>query len=131
MNRLGIAFAFLLAAAALTGCGAKKDQATAPQGGSGSGQEAPAPWELDDVSAERAKLSAEDRKLVEAQEWCVISTDERLGSMGAPIKLDVKGEPVFICCKGCKRKAEADPDATLAKVKELKAKAAAQREGKS
>jgi hypothetical protein len=29
---------------------------------------------------------------------------------------------VFVCCKSCKRKAEADPDATLAKVAELKAK---------
>lgn len=75
-----------------------------------------------EVAAERAKLSAEDKVLVDAQEWCVISTDERLGSMGAPIKLMIKDQAVFICCKGCKRKAEANPDETLAKVAELKAK---------
>jgi hypothetical protein len=28
---------------------------------------------------------------------------------------------VFLCCKGCEKKALADPDRTLAKVKELKA----------
>ena len=40
--------------------------------------------------------------------------------MDAPIKLDVKGKPVFICCKGCKAKVDKDPDAILAKVEELK-----------
>jgi hypothetical protein len=34
----------------------------------------------------------------------------------------VKDQPVFLCCKGCRRKALADPDKTLAKVAELKAK---------
>ena len=46
--------------------------------------------------------------------------DERLGSMGTPIKLMIKDKPVFICCGGCKKKAEADADKTLAKVEELK-----------
>ena len=81
----------------------------------------------DEVAAERAKLSPEDRALVEAQEWCVVSSDERLGSMGPPIKLDIKGQPVFVCCAGCKRKAEADPDKTLRKVEDLKAKAKAEK----
>ena len=107
----------LFAALVLTGCSrnADKPQAGAP----------PAPakdTKPDEVAAERAKLSPDDLALVEAQEWCVISTEERLGAMGPPLKLDIKGKPVFICCKGCKRKAEADPDATLAKVEELKAK---------
>ena len=83
------------------------------------------PEAKDEVASERAKLSSEDRALVDAQEWCVVSTDERLGSMGPPIKLDVKGQPVFVCCKGCKRKAEADPDKTLKNVANLKAKKAA------
>lgn len=82
------------------------------------------------IAAERAKLTAEDRALVEAQEWCVISTEERLGSMGPPLKLDIKGQPVFICCEGCKRSAEANPDKTLAKVAELKAKATAEKEAR-
>lgn len=79
--------------------------------------------EVDEVAAARKNLSAEDRVLVDAQEWCVVMTDERLGSMGPPVKLTIKGEPVFVCCKGCKKSAEANPDETLAKLKELKAKA--------
>ena len=84
----------------------------------------------DEVAGERAKLSPDDRALVEAQEWCVVSTEERLGAMGPPLKLDIKGQPVFVCCKGCKRKAEADPDKTLAKVEGLKANAKAERDAK-
>ena len=67
-------------------------------------------------------MSPEDRALVDAQEWCAVSNDERLGAMGPPLKLDIKGRAAFVCCKGCKRKAEADPDKTLAKVEELKAR---------
>ena len=81
----------------------------------------------DEVAAERAKLSPEDRALVEAQEWCAVQTDERLGSMGPPIKLDIKGQPVFICCKGCQKKAESNPDATLATVEKLRAKGRAEK----
>lgn len=77
------------------------------------------------VQAQRGKLTAEDRPLVDAQEWCVVNTDERLGSMGPPVKIEVGGQPVFLCCAGCKRSALADPDKTLAKVRELQAKAKA------
>ena len=83
------------------------------------------PAEKDETLAERNKLSPEDRKLVDAQEWCVISDEGRLGDMGAPVKLTIKGETVFVCCKSCKKEAEAHPDKTLAKLKELKAKKAA------
>jgi hypothetical protein len=72
--------------------------------------------------AERAKLSPEDQQLVAAQEFCAISTDEHLGVMGAPVKVMIEGQPVFLCCKGCKRQALAKPEQTLAKVAELKAK---------
>ena len=37
----------------------------------------------------------------------------------------IKDEPVFLCCKGCAKKAHDKPDETLAKVKELKARNAA------
>ena len=83
-----------------------------------------------EAAIERAKLSAEDRALVEAQEWCVNSDDERLGAMGAPIKLSIKGQPVFVCCAGCKKSVEADPDKTLAKLAELKAKVKAEKDAK-
>jgi hypothetical protein len=118
--RLWTLLTTILGVAALSGCGgttstppAKEVPATAAKG------------EADDVAAERAKLPAEDRALVDAQEWCAVSNDERLGSMGAPIKLDIQGQAVFVCCKGCVRKAEADPEKTLKIVAELKAKKAA------
>lgn len=70
----------------------------------------------------RAALSTEDRKLVDEQEWCVAMNDTRLGVMGPPQKVTVDGQTVFICCKGCRRKAEADPEKTLKTAASLKAK---------
>lgn len=72
----------------------------------------------------------DDQALAEAQGYCPVMTDTKLGEMGPPVKLMVKGqdgreEPVFVCCKGCKRKALADPNTTLTKVTELKAAVAA------
>ena len=75
-----------------------------------------------EIKAARAKLSKEDQVLVEAQEFCPMMPDSRLGEMGTPLKVMVKDQPVFLCCKGCQRKALANPEATLAKVAELKAK---------
>lgn len=75
---------------------------------------------LTDASTVLAKLSKEDRAAAEAQKYCAIQTKGLLGSMGAPVKLDLNGTPVFLCCKGCSRKANANPKATLAKVEELK-----------
>lgn len=80
------------------------------------------PDEEAEIQAARAELSPEDRHLLEAQEFCPIMPDNRLGVMGTPIKVVVKDQPVFLCCKGCRRKALADPEKTLAKVEELKAK---------
>ena len=76
-----------------------------------------------EVKEALAKLSPEDRKLAEAQKNCAVS-GEPLGSMGTPIKLMLNGEPAFICCKSCQKRAEADPSATLKKVAELKTAAA-------
>src|SRR5438874_2538467 len=101
----------------LAGCEAKPSAGSAPPSIASAVKPAETPEDVE-IAKERAKLSAEDRALVEAQEWCVISEDERLGSMGAPIKLTLKGKTVFICCGGCKKKAEANPEATLAKLEE-------------
>ena len=48
-------------------------------------------------------LSEADRKLAEAQVICPV-TEVRLGSMGmgTPIKLEIEGRTVFICCEGCR-----------------------------
>ncbi len=73
------------------------------------------------IAANLAKLSPEDRKLAEAQKYCA-EEDSLLGAMGVPVKIMLKGQPVFVCCKGCVEKAQEEPDKTLARVKELKAK---------
>jgi Cu(I)/Ag(I) efflux system membrane fusion protein len=76
-----------------------------------------------DIKTNRAKLSPEDRRLVEAQEFCPIRPGNHLGSMGAPFKVVVKGRPIFLCCSSCEEAALAHPDQTLAKVEQLKRKA--------
>jgi Cu(I)/Ag(I) efflux system membrane fusion protein len=79
----------------------------------------PAPGTSAKVKANLDKLDPDDRKLAEAQRLCPV-TGEPLGSMGKPVKLAVKGETVFVCCKGCPDDALADPDKTLAKVREFR-----------
>ena len=79
------------------------------------------------IRDERAKLTVEERVKVDSQDWCPIHTANRLGSMGPPIPLEIKGQIVFLCCEGCIRKAESDPDKTLAKLAELKTKVSAQK----
>ncbi len=80
-----------------------------------------------EVLANLAKLSPEDRALADAQGYCSVQPEERLGSMGVPIKVMVKDQPVFVCCKGCEKKAVRDADATLAQVADLKAKVASEK----
>ena len=65
------------------------------------------------IEAALAKLSDDDRKLAEAQRFCPVLEDSRLGSMGTPVKLMIDGQPVFLCCEGCEDEALADPKATL------------------
>jgi len=105
-------YAFVaLSLAALIGC---SDKAPPPHGKAVRAVK-------DEVQAERAKLGPDDRALADAQELCPVS-GERLGSMGPPVKVWVKGHPVLLCCASCENKALADPDTTLAKVDEQKAR---------
>ncbi|MBX9582977.1 MAG: hypothetical protein K2X87_21945 [Gemmataceae bacterium] len=128
LTALGVAIAATGMAVVLAGCGGGSPQpqaaAPAPEAGPPTGPDA-------EVAAALAELPPEDRRLAEEQKFCPVMPDTRLGEMGAPIKLEVKGQPVFVCCKGCRKKALADPDKTLAKVAELKAaRAAESRTGK-
>lgn len=68
-----------------------------------------------------AKLSTDDRKVAEAQKVCPITKDP-LGALGVPVKIALKGRPVFLCCEDCIEKAKADPDKTLATIEQLKGK---------
>jgi Cu(I)/Ag(I) efflux system membrane fusion protein len=78
-----------------------------------------------DIRANLDRLPKEDRPLAEAQKYCP-ETDKRLGSMGVPVKVLVDGQPVFVCCKGCRDDALAAPKKTLAKVEELRKRAKAE-----
>jgi hypothetical protein len=73
------------------------------------------------IRAALATLSPEDRGLAEAQGYCPIQNGTRLGSMGTPFKVEIEGQPVFLCCDGCEEEARAHPDQTLAAVRRLKA----------
>ena len=101
----------------LAGCGSAQSQppVSAPQAQHGNHAETP------EQQANLAKLSEADRPLAEAQGYCAV-TSEPLGSMGPPLKLIVQDRPVFVCCKGCEKKAKSNPYTTLAKVAELQAK---------
>jgi uncharacterized protein (TIGR03000 family) len=81
--------------------------------------------EKDAVQESLAKLNPEDQKLARAQRFCAVQSGVRLGAMGTPVKITVKGEPVFLCCTACEEHARSNADQTLAEVKELKAKAGA------
>ncbi|MEZ5940241.1 MAG: efflux RND transporter periplasmic adaptor subunit [Planctomycetaceae bacterium] len=60
-----------------------------------------------------AGLSPDDLKLVEAQDICPVA-EYRLGTMGTPIKVDMDGHPVFICCEGCRDALLQSPEKYLA-----------------
>jgi uncharacterized protein (TIGR03000 family) len=77
-----------------------------------------------EIKANLDKLSPEDREAAEAQGFCPVQENNPLGSMAKPVKVVLKGEPVFLCCPGCREKAERSPEQTLARAKELKAKKA-------
>jgi len=82
---------------------------------------------LTKVSASMKKMPIKERTAAEAQKYCAIANKNLLGLMGTPVMLELEGKPVFLCCKGCVAKANANPAATLAKVEDLKK--AGEREG--
>jgi hypothetical protein len=129
MNTSRFVGALLLVAAAcalpggLTGCAQKaKEKSSAQTTNTAETKKTETKDDAADIKAALAKLSPEDRKLAEQQKYCVMQTEELLGSMGTPIKLTIKDTPVFVCCKGCMKEAQADPDKTLKTLAELKAK---------
>ncbi|HEY7326856.1 MAG TPA: hypothetical protein VH592_04410 [Gemmataceae bacterium] len=72
------------------------------------------------IKASLDQLDPADRELAEEQKYCAVENEKRLGSMNKPIKILVKDQPVFLCCKGCEKRALEDPDKTLETVKKLK-----------
>jgi uncharacterized ParB-like nuclease family protein len=75
--------------------------------------------DLTKIKVQMAKLTPEDRQLAEKQVFCAIDQDSPLGSTGPILKVNVKGQPIFFCCKGCEAEAKAHPDQTLTKFQQL------------
>ncbi|MBX7106769.1 MAG: hypothetical protein K1X57_22025 [Gemmataceae bacterium] len=86
---------FVLAVAAFAGCGSPPAPQTA--------------------TVAQPTLSDADKAAVEKQKYCIVA-NEPLGSMGTPIKVNVKGKDVFLCCEGCREAVLKDPDKYLAKL---------------
>ena len=66
-----------------------------------------------------AQLGPEDQRRAERQKYCPIMPDVRLGEMGKPQKVVLKGVTVFLCCERCLELALEDPDKALAQLKEI------------
>ncbi len=73
-----------------------------------------------EILASIQQLPAGDRQLARAQRVCPV-TGAPLGSMGVPVKIMLRGRPVFLCCQGCAGEAKRDPDETLKKLPALPA----------
>lgn len=56
-----------------------------------------------------------DRELIKRQKRCPV-TGEPLGSMGSPVRVDVAGRAVFVCCKACEPALKKDPGKYLARL---------------
>jgi hypothetical protein len=69
----------------------------------------------EEVREALAGLSPDDRQSAQRQRICPVS-GELLGSMGEPIKLEVEGREVWICCAGCENALRKDPERYFAKL---------------
>jgi hypothetical protein len=59
-----------------------------------------------------SKATKADEKAVAALKTCPVSKED-LGSMGGPLKVSRGENSTFICCKGCLKAIQADPDKFL------------------
>lgn len=102
--------------AAVVGC---QGSVSAPAAAGGDGGRTSAKKD-DAIRSAMAALNEADRGEAIAQDRCAVS-GHPLGSMGAPLRVDLRGTSVFLCCKSCELKALAKPEATVAKAAEYKA----------
>jgi hypothetical protein len=54
-----------------------------------------------EIEAAIAELAPEDQELAKKQRLCAVA-DMALGSMGVPIRVELEGQVVFLCCEGCR-----------------------------
>lgn len=73
-----------------------------------------------------SKATKADTAAISVQKLCPVM-NESLTSMGGAWKVYAKGQPVFVCCKGCIKKVEQNPDFYLAKATREASTASTQR----
>lgn len=61
------------------------------------------------------KATQADAKAIAAMKMCPVSNED-LGSMGGPLKVTRGDKVTFICCKGCLKQLQANPDKYFRKV---------------
>ena len=71
---------------------------------------------MDKMRSELQKLSPDDRASAERQHNCPV-TGKMLGTMGAPQKVEVRGQQVWLCCPDCKDEVLTHADKYLAKLR--------------
>ncbi len=72
-----------------------------------------------DIKFNLASLESEDQEIAEQQRYCPIMESVRLGEMGRPFKVTVKGVTAFVCCENCVQLVQEEPDRALAKISRL------------
>jgi hypothetical protein len=83
--------------------------------GEGASARGSAPTKPPSTEAWLDGLIPGDRPSATRQKVCPV-TGKALGSMGVPMKFNVRGRGVFLCCDGCAPAIEADPEKYLAKL---------------
>jgi Cu(I)/Ag(I) efflux system membrane fusion protein len=113
-QRVAVAGAFLLDAEMWLNHGVAASYFGATRGASAAPAVARPPA-VPSPRQDESPLSPEDHILAARQKTCPV-TDEPLDSMGGPIRVEVAGRVVFICCKGCAAPLRKSPEKYLAKL---------------
>ncbi len=91
------------------------DQMDHDHGDHDHGSDSAGKSDMEKMTETLVHFSEEDRQSAIKQHFCPVS-GEMLGTMGAPEKVEVDGQSVWICCDGCKDKLLADPQKYLDKL---------------
>ena len=68
-----------------------------------------------EMEAAIAGLDPEDQVLAKKQRLCAVA-DMALGSMGVPVRVELEGQVVFLCCEGCRSALLKSPQEYLKKL---------------
>lgn len=112
--RTGLYLASVVVVSAIAFVGCSKQSEPQPTQGAASSDD----WKTGltpEVIEAFSQLSEADRVAALKQKVCPVA-DNPLGSMGAPYKVTVNGQGVFLCCEACEEEITSNPDKYLAKL---------------